>query len=213
MKPAILLLAALAALPPVKAAAPAAANPPPPSASSGPGPQDLVYVIATNDILTIDVFQEPDLRSQSRVNAKGMVNLNLVKEVQLAGLTIVEAQQAVEKAYRDGRYLRKPQVTINIVEVAERTVSIQGEVRAPGRYPLPIETALSVADVVTKAGGFTDTANGRKVRITHFNKDGKAEVREVDVQAIIKGEAKINSNDKSLLLLPGDIVFVPINWI
>jgi polysaccharide export outer membrane protein len=222
MKTAALLLAALVLLPAARAAAPApvaapgaarsAVTPPsPPPIKTGDA--DLIHAIVTNDILTIDVYQEDDLRTQSRVNANGRVNLNLVKEVKVAGLTVIEAQQAIEKAYRDGRFLRKPQVTIHIVEYAERTVSIQGDVNAPNRYSLPIEATMSVADLVMKAGGLKDTANGRKVRITHFNAEGKAEVREVDVHAIIKGETKVRADDKSLMLEPGDIVFVPMNWI
>jgi polysaccharide export outer membrane protein len=216
MKPVAHLLAALTLLLAAHAAAPAAASstvtpPAPPPIKVGDA--DLIHTIATNDVLTIDVYQEDDLRAQARVNANGRVNLNLVKEVKIAGLTVIEAQQAIEKAYRDGRFLRKPQVTIHIVEYAERTVSIQGDVGAPGRYPLPIEATMSVAELVMKAGGLKDTANGRKVRITHFNAEGKAEVREVDVHAIIKGETKVNVGDKSLMLEPGDIVFVPMNWI
>jgi polysaccharide export outer membrane protein len=212
MKPAVLLLAALALLAsPSRAATPATAPSAPPLVKLGDA--DLIHAIVTNDVLAIDVYQEDDLRTQSRVNANGRVNLNLVKEVEVAGLTVIEAQNAIEKAYRDGRFLRHPQVTIHIVEYAERKVSIQGDVGSPGTYPLPIESTMSVAELVMKAGGLKDTANGRNVRITHFNKEGKAEVREVNVQAIIKGDTKVNAGDKSLLLEPGDIVFVPMNWI
>lgn len=223
MKTAVLLLASLVLLAsarvsaasaplPVSASAKPAAPVPPAPPPVNTGDADIIHAIVTNDVLTIDVYQEDDLRTQSRVNANGKVNLNLVKEVKVAGLTVIEAQKAIEKAYRDGRFLRHPQVTIHIVEYAERMVNIQGDIGAPGRYPLPIESTMSVADLVMKAGGLKDTANGRNVRITHFN-EGKAEVREVNVKDIIEGKTKVNASDKSLMLEPGDIVFVPMNWI
>ncbi len=137
------------------------------------------------------------------------VNLNLVGKVKIVGLTISEAQTAIENAYRDQRFLRKPQVTINIQSVATREVSIEGQVKGPGRYPLPIETAMSVVDLVSKAGGFTESAKGSAVTITHFDRDGKPHVTTVDVQSIMLGTSRIKSNDPSLMLQPGDIVWVP----
>jgi polysaccharide export outer membrane protein len=171
------------------------------------------YTFTTTDALTVSVYGEDDLSTQTRVDTTGCINLNLVGKVKIAGLTISEAQKAIEKAYQDQRYLRNPQVTINIQTVATREVSIQGQVKAPGRYPLPIETSLSVVDLVTKAGGFTDIAAGTRVTITHFDSEGKPHVITVDVDKIIKGKDKSGINDQSLMLQPGDIVFVPETFI
>ena len=169
----------------------------------------LAYKITLTDLLRIDIYQEDDLRTMSRVDAKGNVNLPLVSEVNVVGLTITEAQKAVENAYRDGRYLRNPQVTINVEAYASREVSIQGQVRSPGRYPLPIETSMTVLELVTRAGGFTDTAKGTEVRITRVSADGKKQVFTIDVDSLLKGRDRANINDNALMLQPGDIVFVP----
>ncbi len=167
------------------------------------------YKIALTDLLRIDIYQEEDLRTVSRVDAKGHVNLPLVGEVSVVGLAVSEAQKAVEIAYRDGRYLRNPQVTINIETYAAREVSIQGQVRSPGRYPLPIETSMTVLELVTRAGGFTDTAKGTAVNVTRVTADGKKRVFTIDVDSLLKGKDRANINDNSLLLEPGDIIFVP----
>ena len=169
----------------------------------------LAYKITLTDLLRIDIYQEEDLRTMSRVDAKGKINLPLVGEVQVAGLTVSDAQKAVEAAYRDGRYLRTPQVTINVEAYAAREVSIQGQVRSPGRYPLPIETSMTVLELVTRAGGFTDTAKGTAVNITRVTPDGKKQVFTIDVDSLLKGKDRANINDNSLMLEPGDIVFVP----
>jgi polysaccharide export outer membrane protein len=169
----------------------------------------LAYTVTLTDLLRVDIYQEDDLRTMSRVDAKGNINLPLVGEVRVVGLTISAAQKAVENAYRDGRYLRNPQVTINIESYASREVSIQGQVRSPGRYPLPIETNMSVLELVTKAGGFTDTAKGTAVNITRITSDGKKQVFTVDVDSMLKGKDKASISDNSLVIQPGDIVYVP----
>ena len=169
----------------------------------------LAYQITLTDLLRVDIYQEEDLKTMSRVDAKGNINLPLVGEVRVVGLTVSDAQKAVETAYRDRRYLRNPQVTINIESYASREVSIQGQVKSPGRYPLPIETNMTILELVTKAGGFTDTAKGTAVNITRVTPDGKKQVFTVDVDSMLKGKDKASIKDNSLLIQPGDIVYVP----
>lgn len=169
------------------------------------------YRICGTDQLRITVVQEDDLTSIVHVDAKGAVNLKYVGEVTLAGLTIREAEIAVQTAYREGRFLKNPQVTINVEVYAQREVSIQGEVKNPGRYPLPAETVMTVLDLVTRAGGFTDTAKGSEVRVTRFKPDGRVDrVFIINVEGIIRGKGqKAAGDDTSLELEPNDVVFVP----
>ena len=167
------------------------------------------YTLTATDRLRIAVYQEDDLSSIVRIDAKGEVNLLLVGEVKIAGLTVNEAQKVIENAYRDGRFLRNPQVIITVEEYAPREVSIGGQVRNPGRYPLPIESTMTVIDLVTKAGGLTDVARGGAVTITHITPEGKKITTTVDVDSIVKGRAQAKPNDTSLQLQPGDIVYVP----
>jgi polysaccharide export outer membrane protein len=167
------------------------------------------YTLTATDRLRIAVYQEDDLSSIVRIDANGDVNLLLVGEVKVAGLTVREAQKSIEDAYRDGRFLRNPQVIITVEEYAPREVSIGGEVRSPGRYPLPIESTMTVVDLVTKAGGLTDIARGSAVTITHITPDGKKITTTVDVDSIIKGKAQAKADDTTLQLQPGDIIYVP----
>ncbi len=179
--------------------------------SSGNAGKQRVYNIRATDKLRITIFQEDDLSTLCRVDAKGTVNLPLVGEIRVRGLTLSEAERTIENAYRDGRFLRKPEVTVAVDDYAPREVSIQGQVKNPGRYPLPIESTMSVLDLVTKAGGFTDTALGTGVRITRILPDGSTRVITLDVESLIKGKsnAKTNGENNALLLEPDDIVYVP----
>lgn len=169
----------------------------------------IAYRIATNDRIRVGVFQEPDLDIIARVDMKGTVNLPLLGQIKVQNYTISEAEKTIETAYRDGRFLRNPQVTITVEEYAPREVSIQGQVRNPARYTLPIEQPMTVLELVTRAGGFTDTARGTAVSVTRIKEDGTKEVFTVDVESLIKGKNRARAGDNSLILLPGDIVYVP----
>jgi polysaccharide export outer membrane protein len=76
------------------------------------------YTLTATDRLRISIYQEDDLSSIVRIDAKGDVNLLLVGEVRIAGLTVREAQKVIEDAYRNGRFLRDPQVIITVEEYA-----------------------------------------------------------------------------------------------
>jgi polysaccharide export outer membrane protein len=179
--------------------------------ASGNSNRTKVYNIRTTDKLRITIFQEDDLSTICRVDAKGTVNLPLVGEIRVYGQTISQAERSIEAAYQNGRYLRKPAVTIDVEEYAPREVSIQGQVKNPGRFTLPIEATMTVLDLVTKAGGFTDTAQGTGVRVTRILPDGSTKVITLDVESLIKGRsnAKTNEENSALLLEPDDIVYVP----
>jgi polysaccharide export outer membrane protein len=179
------------------------------AAESAPASEES-YQLSLTDRIRIEVFGEDDLGTIARVDAKGTVNLKLVGEVRIAGLTVSEAQRAIELAYRDGRYLRSPQVTINVEEYAPREVIVQGEVRQPGRYNLPVEASWTVVDLISKAQGFTDIARGNSVTISRVLPDGRRQVFTIDAESIIKGKRGAKDGDSSLMRLqPGDVINVP----
>ena len=68
--------------------------------------------------------------------------------------------------------------------------------------------AAAVADIHDGAsvmiGGF-----GTAVTVTRILPDGTKKVFTVDVDSVIKGKRDTKTDDSSLMLLPGDIVYVP----
>jgi polysaccharide export outer membrane protein len=169
-----------------------------------------VHKLQLADRVRVDVYQEDELTRLARIDARGMINLPLVGEMAVGGLTVVEAQEMIQRAYRDQRFLRNPQVTVSVEEYAPREVSIQGQIRSPGRYTLPIESTFTVVELVTKAGGITDIGRGSNVTVTRVMPDGTKQVFTVDVDNVIKGRRNAGRiDDKTLLLMPGDIVYVP----
>ena len=183
-----------------------------PLLAQGTGKNDkknYVHTLTLADRLRIAVYQEDDLTTMTRVDARGRVNLPLIGEIAVGGMTIPEAQAAIENAYKEGRYLRNPQVTVNVEEYAAREVSISGQIRNPGRYPLPNESTYTVVELVTKAGGITDIGKGSAVSITRIMPDGTKKVFTIDVDSIIKGKKGNKNDDDNFLLQAGDNVYVP----
>lgn len=171
--------------------------------------KNYVHTLALADRVRIVVFQEEDLTSLTRIDARGRINLPLIGEIAIGGLTVVEAQAAIEKAYQEGRFLRNPQVTVSVEEYAPREVSISGRVRNAGRYTLPIESTYTVVELIMKAGGIDDIGKGSAVSVTRILPDGSKKVFTVDVDSIIKGRKDAKIEDTTLLLQPGDIIYVP----
>jgi polysaccharide export outer membrane protein len=169
--------------------------------------KNYVHTLALADRLRIGVYQEDDLTASTRIDSRGRVNLPLLGEINIGGLTIVEAQTAIENAYKEGRFLRNPQVTINVEEYASRDVSISGQIRTPARYSLPPESTYTLVELVTKAGGITDIGKGTAVVVTRILPDGTKKVFTIDVDSIIKGKKDNKSED--FLLQAGDNVYVP----
>lgn len=171
--------------------------------------KSYVHTLTLGDRVRVAVYQEDDLTSVPRIDARGRINLPLLGEIAIGGMTVVEAQTAIENAYKEGRFLRNPQVTINVEEYAPREVSISGAIRNPGRYTLPIESTFTVVELVTKANGITDIGKGTAVTVTRVLPDGTRKVFTVDVDSAIKGKKSTKEEDSSLVLLPGDNVYVP----
>ncbi len=179
-----------------------------PAQDKKPDKPVFIYKLTITDRIRVSIFQEEDLNLLARIDASGNVNLKLLGDLHVAGLTVNETQKAIEDAYRDGRFLRNPQVTVTVEDYAAREVSIQGQVKAPGRYLLPVESTFSVVELVTKAGGFTDIAKGTAVVVTRITADGQKTTFTVDVDSAIRGK-KTSTIAAPLLLEPGDIVYVP----
>ena len=188
-----------------------AATPPKNSAPGGEPPKTVAYRITPTDKISINVIGEPDLNvANKRIDANGNVNLALLTDVvHLAGLTVSEAQAAVENAYKEGRILRNPQVSINIEEYAPREVSISGMIKQGGKYNLPPETVTTIKDIVLRAGGFMDTANGSKVRVSRTMGDGTTKVFTLDIDSVIRSRDAGNSTAGAFVLEPGDTIYVP----
>lgn len=203
----ILALAILAgaSLAPLAAQVPAAAK---------PEKKYVPYRITRGDIVSVEVFANGEREftaGQKRVDATGTINLLYIQETRVAGLTIAEAQESIANAYRDGRLIRNPAVTINVETYAPRLVRISGKVNSQASFEIPPDGELTIMELIFKANGFSETAKGTEVRVTRTMPDGSLKVITLDVASAMKGKLnpKNPSGDAAFLLEPDDVVYVP----
>lgn len=106
-----------------------------------PDRQDLLadsrpYLIGPFDRLTVDVFGIQDLsKIEVQVDASGRMSFPLAGTIDAAGRTPSELQTAIAERLR-GRFIRDPQVTVNLRETVSQVVTVDGEVSQPGLYPV-----------------------------------------------------------------------------
>lgn len=143
--------------------APAAGESQPGKEAPLPPPSSPSLRISSGDLLEISVYGVPELKQKTRVDERGSVYMPLIGAVVLSGLTVSEAQAALEKSLVEGGYLRNPSVTVLVVEYATQGASILGEVTKPGIYPVLGERRLF--DLISAAGGLTDRA-GKLITVT-----------------------------------------------
>lgn len=129
------------------------------------------------------------------VDGEGFINLPHVGKVRAAGLTQASLQRAVESAYRGGEIYTNPTITVT-VPTTLRFVNVSGDVRQPRRVEYTSD--LTVLGAISAAGGFTDYADQRKVRLM---RGGRAQI--VDIKAVRSNPAL------DIILLPGDQIEVP----
>lgn len=156
------------------------------------------YRISSLDQLRIDVFGEPDLSLRELpVSPTGTISMPMVGTVVAEGRTT--SQLAHEIATGLNRYLRRPQVAVNVTEFNSQQVTVEGAVRTPGVYRAIHQ--MSLMETLALGQGLTDGAKSDQVLV--FRQQGSQRyVARFDVGAIQNGTA----SDPSII--PGDIVVV-----
>lgn len=129
------------------------------------------------------------------VDGEGFINLPHVGKVRAAGMGQAALQRAVEAAYRGSDIYTNPSITVT-VPTTLRFVNVSGDVRQPRRVEYTSD--LTVLGAISAAGGFTDYADQRKVRLMRGGR-----VQMVDIKAVRNNPAL------DIILLPGDQIEVP----
>lgn len=165
------------------------------------------YKLQPLDVIQLIVFKEPDLDQQVRLSQDGTVNLSLVGNLKLSGLSINEAGALIAKQYYDQEFLVDPQIALNLISYTERRAYVHGQVNQPGPVVIPPEETLTLSQVISAAGSLTRLAS-YKIRVTHFDEGGKKTVNYYHFQDVLEDP---EAND--VIIQHGDSIYVPESWI
>lgn len=114
------------------------------------------YRIGVQDVISVRVFQEPDLTFEEiQVDASGTINYPLVGRTVAAGRTPFELSSAIQEALGT-RFIRSPQVVVGVVQSAALRVTVEGSVEGPGVYEIAGTSTL--LEAIARAKGPTRTA-------------------------------------------------------
>jgi len=139
----------------------------PAQAQSAPGAEAAPTItIGPGDQIDIEVFDTPELSGTSRVSQTGDVNLVVLGNIRVAGLTPNQAARKIESELKSRGILIDPHVTVSIGEYASQGATITGEVHTPGVYPTLGSRKL--LEMIALAGGVTGAA-GRIATIIHHD--------------------------------------------
>jgi len=131
------------------------------------------------DSIIVEVLGVPELKREGRIDGSGHFSLPLIGSVQAAGMTTTQFSQLVAEGLR-GRYVRDPQVSVNVTEVVSQVVTVDGAVRDPGRYAVPgsmtLQQAIASAHGLTEQSDITEvvvfrTVEGRQMAALFSLKD------------------------------------------
>jgi polysaccharide export outer membrane protein len=155
---------------------------------------DRPSLIGPLDTIEVAVFNIPELGREMQVDASGRISMPLVGTVDARGKTAGELARAIEEALR-GRYVRNPEVTVNIKSSVSQVVSIDGQVVEPGLYP--VTNQMTLLRAVASAKGLSEFARQDDVVILR-TVDGRRMAGLYNIDAIRRGaydDPAIYAND------------------
>lgn len=164
-------------------------------------PHDASFVIGNDDVLSINVWKEPDISRSIPVRSDGRISLPLVGELQATGRTPLQLEDDIAGKLRN--YIADPEVTVMVQEIRSQKFNILGQVAKPGSYSL--ELATTVLDAIAAAGGFRDFANQKGIYILRQNPGGGESRIPFNYKNVIKGK----SPQQNIKLEPRDTIVVP----
>ena len=113
------------------------------------------YLIGPFDKLKIDVFGIEDLSKEVQIDASGRLSFPLIGVVEASGLTPDELGNELERRLQ-GRYVRDPQITVNLEETVSQVITVDGQVKNPGLYP--VIGRMTLMRAVATSGGTSEFA-------------------------------------------------------
>lgn len=186
------------------------------------------YILGVNDVLEVtipDLFQGAIIRPlRAQVMASQEIRLPLVGPVRVGGLNLLQAEEAVNKAYAAG-HLKNPRA--NVVLAAKNTIEVLvlGEVNVPGMHALP-KYQNDVGHALAAAGGLNPREAADRIEVHRRlppyyieepismrpnlevheeNPDDPKKILKIPLRGLPPGSLA----PEDVILQPGDVVFVP----
>lgn len=115
------------------------------------------YVIGSGDVISIDVFEIPELSREVRVSQSGTIGIPLVPvRLQMSGLTEAQAERKIAEVLEANGLVSHPQVSVSVKERKSKPITIVGAVGHP--MVLQAERPITLVEALAEAGGIANDA-------------------------------------------------------
>jgi protein involved in polysaccharide export with SLBB domain len=172
-----------------------------PPLAENPRPAPEPYILQVGDELAIKFYTNPELNEDVKIRPDGKISLQLIDDVQAAGLSPTGLDAELTKRYTGE--LADPQISVIVREPGGHRMYVDGEVAKPGLVEVLGDMTLYQA--IQSAGGLLKTAHRKQVILIRKGPDGKPIGRAIDVRPIQMGW----DPSVDVPVRPLDIVFVP----
>jgi polysaccharide biosynthesis/export protein len=161
------------------------------------------YLIGPDDVLFVSFWRDKDLSTEAVVRPDGKISLQLINDVQAAGLTPDQLRLAVTAAA--SKFVEDPTVTVVVKQINSRKVYIVGNVNKPGTYTLG--GPMTVIQLIALAGGLTEFADRENIAVVGVSR--QPDVEPPSVRVNYADLLKRRNLRQNIALKPGDTVVVP----
>lgn len=173
-----------------------------------PGAPITEYVIGPGDVLSVIVWEHPELtipmgefrdpvQGGRLVAADGTLFYPYAGALKVSGKTCAQVQAEIARAL--ARVIKDPQVEVRVAGFRSQRIQVTGEVRQPGLVTLD-DLPKGVLEAINERGGLTETASRREALLI---RDGRT--HRIRLAALLSG-ARPGGNPE---LRAGDVVHVP----
>lgn len=159
------------------------------------------YTLRAGDVLELQYRYTPELNQTVTVLPDGYVNLNLIGDLRVSGLTLTQAHDLILERLRER--LNDPELNLILREFQKPYVVVAGEVGHPGHFDIRENTTAMQA--ILLAGGFTQAAKTGQILLFRKINTEEAEIRVLNLAKLKKSV----DLERDIMLQPGDMLLVP----
>ncbi|GGH12429.1 polysaccharide biosynthesis/export family protein [Silvibacterium dinghuense] len=175
--------------------------------------QQDALLIGPGDMVHITVLDAPELEQHARVTESGEVPLMVGGNAKIAGMTPEQAANAIGTQLVNEHFLVNPKISVVVEQFATQNISVLGEVRQPGSYP--VTAAKTVAEVLALAGGLQADADrnviiqrhGTGEMVTYYSSNWPLTVPDSAAPGVKPANAEA-LHTRETMVYPGDTVRV-----
>jgi len=171
-------------------------------------PVDSTYHIGPRDRLEITVWEHPELNDPGGENISPELAGKVVKDdgtlfypyvgsIPVAGKSVSEVRDMLTQGL--SKFFKKVKLDVRVISFLSHRVYVVGEVKNPGIQSM-VDTPLTVAEAVSRAGGATPEADLSNVTLSRGDKIYPVDLLDLYEQG---------NNAQNLYLKDGDVVNVP----